>query len=78
MKEIQIDLNDKQMVLQTKKYYLCQYFQYRMDYKNAKAEFVSDKCLLKLILPVIRDNDFWNCDIFINMSQSQTIKKNNP
>lgn len=47
------------MVLQTKKYYLAQYFQYKMDYKNAKAEFVSDKDMLKLSLPVIRDNDFW-------------------
>ena len=47
------------MVLQTKKYYLAQYFQYRMDYKKAKAEFVSDQELLKLVLPVLRENDFW-------------------
>lgn len=46
------------MVLQTKKYYLAQYFQYKTDYKKAKAEFVSDKNLLKLTLPVVRDNDF--------------------
>ena len=58
MKEIQIDLNEKQMVLQTKKYYLAQYFQYKMDYKKAKAEFISDKCLLKLVLPVIREGEF--------------------
>ena len=57
LKEIQIDLNNKQMVLQTKKYYLAQYFQYPMDYKNAKAEFVSDKGMLKLTLPVIRESD---------------------
>lgn len=44
------------MVLQTKRYYLSQYFQYKTDYKKAKAEFVSDKGVLKLTLPVIRDD----------------------
>lgn len=58
LKDIQIDLNDKQMVLQTKKYYLAQYFQYKTDYKKAKAEFVSDKGILKLSLPVIREIDY--------------------
>lgn len=43
------------MVLQTKKYYLSQYFQYKTDYKRAKAQFVSDKGILKLTLPVIRE-----------------------
>ena len=43
------------MVLQTKKYYLAQYFQYKMDHKKAKAEFVSDKEVLKLVLPMIRE-----------------------
>jgi len=46
------------MVLQTKKFYLSQHFQYKTDYKKAKAEFVSDKGVLKLTLPVIRENDF--------------------
>jgi HSP20 family molecular chaperone IbpA len=58
LKDIQIDLNEKQMVLQTKKYYLAQYFQYKTDYKRAKAEFLSDKGVLKLTLPVIRDTDY--------------------
>jgi hypothetical protein len=44
------------MVLQTNKYYLSQHFQYKTDYKRAKAEFVSDKGVLKLSLPVIRDD----------------------
>ena len=43
------------MVLQTNKFYLAQYFQYKIDGKNAKAEFVSDKNILKLILPVIKE-----------------------
>ena len=46
------------MVLQTNKFYLAQYFQYKIDGKNAKAEFVSDKNILKLILPVIKEL-FW-------------------
>jgi hypothetical protein len=54
LKDIQIDLNEKQMVLQTKNYYLSQYFQYKTDYKKAKAEFISDKQLLKLTLPIIK------------------------
>ena len=58
MKEIQLDLNEKQMVLQTKKFYLSEHFQYKTDCKNAKAEFVSDKGILKLVIPVIKQ-DFW-------------------
>jgi hypothetical protein len=46
MKDIQIDLNDKQMVVQTKDYYLCQHFQYPTDAKKAKAKFISDKHVL--------------------------------
>lgn len=56
LKEIQLDLNEKQMVLQTKKFYLGEYFQYKTDCKNAKAEFVSDKGILKLIIPVIKQD----------------------
>lgn len=59
MKDIQIDLNEKQMVIQTKKYYLTQYFQYKMDCKKAKAKFISDKGVLELILPILREDDFW-------------------
>lgn len=55
MKDIQVDLNEKQMVLQTNKYYLSQYFQYKTDYKKAKAEFVADKGIMRITLPVIRD-----------------------
>lgn len=58
MKDIQIDLNDKQMVIQTKDFYLCQYFQYKTDPKHAKAKFISDKYVLELILPIIRNDDF--------------------
>ena len=58
MKDIQIDLNDTQMVIQTKDFYLDQYFQYKTDSKKAKAKFISDKGILELILPVIRNDDF--------------------
>ena len=58
MKDIQIDLNDKQMVIQTKDFYLCQYFQNKTDPKHAKAKFISDKYVLELILPIIRNDDF--------------------
>ncbi len=60
MKDIQIDLNDKQLVLQTKKFYLMQHFQYKMDSKKAKAKFISDKGVLELSLPILRSDDFWN------------------
>jgi hypothetical protein len=58
MKDIQIDLNDKQMVVQTKDFYLCQYFQYKTEPKKAKAKFITDKCVLELILPILRDDEF--------------------
>jgi len=49
------------MVLQTKKFYLIEYFQYTMDFKMAKAKFIADKGVLELILPIIKQDDFWNC-----------------
>lgn len=54
-KEIQLDLTDRQMVVQTKKFYLIEYFQYRVDNKKAKAQFIADKNILQLILPIIRN-----------------------
>lgn len=59
MKDIQIDLNEKQIVIQTKEYYLCQYFQYPTDPKKVKAKFISDKGILELVLPIMRNDDFW-------------------
>jgi HSP20 family molecular chaperone IbpA len=58
LKDIQIDLNERQMVIQTKEFYLIQYFQYKTDSKKAKAKFMSDKGELELILPIIRNDDF--------------------
>ena len=58
LKDIQIDLNDKQMVIQTKDYYLCQYFQYKTESKKTKAKFIADKHILELVLPIVRENDF--------------------
>jgi len=58
MKDIQIDLNDKQIVVQTKDFYLCQYFQYPTDSKRAKAKFITDKETLELVLPIVRNDDF--------------------
>lgn len=58
LKDIQIDLNEKQMVVQTKDYYLCQYFQYKTNPKSTKAKFISDKYILELIIPIIRNDDF--------------------
>lgn len=57
-KEIQLDLNEKQMVIQTKKFYLIEHFQYKVDNKKAKAKFIADKYILELILPIIRNDDF--------------------
>ena len=34
------------MVIQTKRFYLIEYFQYKMDYKKAKAKFIADKGIL--------------------------------
>jgi hypothetical protein len=58
MKDIQIDLNDKQMVIQTKDFYLCEHLQYTTDAKKVKAKFISDKCVLELELPIVRNDDF--------------------
>ena len=58
MKDIQIDLNEKQMVVQTKEFYLVQYFQYKTDPKQTKAKFVSDKGVLELVIPILRNDDF--------------------
>ena len=46
MKDIQIDLNEKQMVVQTKDFYLNQYFQYKTEPKQSKAKFIADKGVL--------------------------------
>ncbi len=59
MKDIQIDLNEKQMVVQTKDFYLCQYFQYKTEPKKTKAKFISDKYVLELVIPIVREDDFW-------------------
>jgi hypothetical protein len=45
-------------VVQTKDFYLCQYFQYQTDPKKTKAKFISDKGILELILPILRKDDF--------------------
>jgi hypothetical protein len=42
------------MVIQTKRFYLIEYFQYKMDCKRAKAKFIADKGILELILPIIK------------------------
>jgi dynein assembly factor 6, axonemal len=57
-KDIQLDLNEKQMVVQSKRHYLIEHFQYPMNYKQAKAKFIADKGVLELILPIIRPDDF--------------------
>lgn len=77
MKDIQIDLNDKQMVIQSKDYYLTQYFQYTMNSKKAKAKFISDKDILELILPIQRSDDLWlilpsNC-YWMKLSANKSI-----
>lgn len=61
------------MVLQTNKFYLAQHFQYPVDYKRSKAEYVSDKSMLKLILPVIRSDDFWITKLWIKINLFQYI-----
>ena len=58
MKDIQIDLNDKQIVIQTKDFYLCEHLQYKTDPKKVKAKFISDKFILELEIPIIRNDDF--------------------
>lgn len=58
MKEISIDITEKAMVLQTKDFYLHEHFQYKIDSKQVKAKFISDKYILELILPVIREFNF--------------------
>ena len=55
MKEISLDINEAAMVVQTKDYYLHQYFQYKVQPKECKAKFVSDKGVLELILLVTRE-----------------------
>ena len=47
------------MVIQTKDYYLNQYFQYKTDPKQSKAKFISDKNILELVIPILREDDFW-------------------
>lgn len=47
------------MVIQTKKFYLIEYFQYKVDCKKAKAKFIADKYILELIFPIIRNDEFW-------------------
>ena len=58
MKDIQIDLNEGQMVIQSKEFYLMQHFQYKTEPKKAKAKFISDKEVLELVIPILRNDDF--------------------
>ena len=55
---MQIDLNEGQMVIQSKEFYLMQHFQYKTEPKKAKAKFIADKEILELIIPIIRNDDF--------------------
>lgn len=57
-KDIQLDLNESQMVVQTKDFYLNQHFQYKTDPKLSKAKFIADKGVLELVLPILRNDDF--------------------
>ena len=58
LKDIQIDLNERQMVVQTKDFYLSQYFQYKTDPKKSGAKFIADKGVLELVIPILRMDDF--------------------
>jgi len=55
-KEIQLDINKYGMVIQTPKYYLHHQFCYEVNEKQGNCKWVSDKYILELTLPIVREN----------------------
>ncbi|EGR29822.1 hypothetical protein IMG5_148060, partial [Ichthyophthirius multifiliis] len=57
-KDIQLDINSTAMVVQSPKYYLHHAFPYQVRDKDGKAQWISDKCILQITLPIIREELF--------------------
>eukprot|EP00331_Platyophrya_macrostoma_P026515 CAMPEP_0176438690 /NCGR_PEP_ID=MMETSP0127-20121128/19452_1 /TAXON_ID=938130 /ORGANISM="Platyophrya macrostoma, Strain WH" /LENGTH=204 /DNA_ID=CAMNT_0017822725 /DNA_START=41 /DNA_END=655 /DNA_ORIENTATION=+ len=57
-KDVQLDVKEQVVVVQSSKYYLQHVLPYRVNEKDGKAQWVSDKNTLEIRLPIIRDFDF--------------------
>eukprot|EP00825_Cyclidium_porcatum_P000781 TRINITY_DN10314_c0_g1_i2.p1 TRINITY_DN10314_c0_g1~~TRINITY_DN10314_c0_g1_i2.p1 ORF type:complete len:301 (+),score=69.39 TRINITY_DN10314_c0_g1_i2:11-913(+) len=57
-KEISLDVNKNAIVLQCPKYYLHHVLPYTVKDKEGKAKWISDKCILEITFPIIREDDF--------------------
>eukprot|EP01017_Pseudomicrothorax_dubius_P028605 TRINITY_DN3404_c0_g1_i2.p1 TRINITY_DN3404_c0_g1~~TRINITY_DN3404_c0_g1_i2.p1 ORF type:complete len:204 (-),score=51.51 TRINITY_DN3404_c0_g1_i2:429-1040(-) len=58
LKEISLDVTQQTICVQTPKFYLKQTLPHPVRDKDGKAEWVSDKNILRVSLPIIRDDIF--------------------
>ncbi|EAR98074.1 pre-RNA processing PIH1/Nop17 protein (macronuclear) [Tetrahymena thermophila SB210] len=54
-KEVQLDINSTAMVVQSPDFYVHHIFPYPVKDKDGKAQWITDKCILQLTLPIVRD-----------------------
>lgn len=57
-KEISLDVNKNALVLQCPKYYLHHILPYTVKDKEGKAKWVTDKNMLEITFPIVREDDF--------------------
>jgi len=55
-KEMNLDINTNRLILTTPKYKLYLHLPHKVEHEKGKAKFDSDKSLLDLTLPVLRDD----------------------
>ncbi|KAM3137934.1 hypothetical protein pb186bvf_010015 [Paramecium bursaria] len=56
--ELQLEVYKQELVLQTTKYYLDYILPYQVQEKNGKAKWISDKFVLEIELPILREELF--------------------
>jgi len=57
-KDVSLDVTDQVVCIQSSKYYLYHILPYKVNDKEGKAQWVSDKEMLTITLPIIRDDPF--------------------
>lgn len=57
-KDVTLDVTEQVVCVQTAKYYLYHVLPYKVNEKEGKAQWISDKNILQLTLPIVREFDF--------------------
>jgi len=57
-KDVSLDVTEQAVCVQTSKYFLYHYLPYPVNEKEGKAQWLSDKNILQIILPIIKEDPF--------------------